>query len=56
MDFNKLMYAFFLFINIGWLYDITGAYDPTFYTSGAWMIFAGFLLLPVARLINTTEG
>lgn len=31
----------------GWLYDISGGYDPTFYTSGAWMMFCGLALLPV---------
>ncbi|KAK2145394.1 hypothetical protein LSH36_685g01030 [Paralvinella palmiformis] len=39
----------------GWLYDVSGGYDPTFYMSGAWMTFSGITMLPVVCLIRSRK-
>ena len=39
----------------GWMFDLTGHYDDSFYAAGGWMMLSGVLLLPIPYIMRRQE-
>ncbi|KAI0228734.1 hypothetical protein LSAT2_020809 [Lamellibrachia satsuma] len=39
----------------GWVFDLTGHYDHSFYAAGTWMLLSGILLLPIPFMMATQQ-
>lgn len=40
----------------GWMFDLTGHYDHSFYAAGAWMLLSGLLLLPIPLMVRRQQN
>lgn len=39
----------------GWIFDLTGHYDQSFYAAGAWMLLSSILLLPIPLMVRRQQ-